>query len=144
MEYQPDFSKSFMRRTLEIATNYSGPNDATLLINCLLGLLVVPKETLIEKVPATPFESLAEWGISPNAIKSPGNCDYGHEHWPNLRQFLRRMRNAVAHFKVEPFPNSGNVEGFTFKDKNGFHARISLGELRVFVTKLAAYMESAV
>lgn len=47
MQYEPDFAKSFMRRTLEIARDYKGPHDATLLINCMLGLLVVPKEALL-------------------------------------------------------------------------------------------------
>lgn len=143
MEYDPNFAKSFMHRTLEITKAYSGPYDATLLINCLLGLLIVPKETLIQKIPAIPFENLADWGIKPSSIKSPGKCEYGHEHLPNLRQLVRRMRNAVAHFKIEPFPASGNVEGFTFQDNYDFCASVSLNELQVFVTKLAEHMESA-
>lgn len=143
MEYEPDFAKSFMHRTLEIARDYNGPYEATLLINCMLGLLVLPKEALIEKIPTTPFESLADWGIHPSSIRSPGTCEYGHEHSPNLRQLVRRMRNAVAHFKIEPFPSKGEVKGFTFKDRNGFNARLKLSELRAFVTKLSAHLESA-
>ena len=142
MEYEPDFAKSFMRRTLEIARDYDGPFDATLLINCLLGLLVVPKEALIERIPTTPFGSLADWGIQPSSIISPGKCDYGHEHFPDLRQLVKRMRNAVAHFKIEPVPSKGEVQGFTFKDRNGFVARLKRSELRDFVIKLAAHLES--
>jgi len=122
---------------------YDGPYDATLLINCMLGLLVVPKETLIEKIPAAPFESLADWGIQPASIRSAGKCEYGHEHSPNLRQLVRRMRNAVAHFKIAPFPPKGPVQGFTFQDRNGFDARVSLPELHDFVIKLAAHLEGA-
>ena len=143
MEYEPNFAKSFMRRTLEIARDYAGPYDATLLVNCLLGLLIVPKEALIEKVPATPFQSLADWGINPTSIKSPGRCEYGHEHSPNLRQLVRRMRNAVAHFRIEPYPKTGQVQGFSFKDKNGFNAEISLDELQQFVIKLSGHLENA-
>lgn len=143
MEYEPDFARSFMQRTLEIARNYSGPHDATLLINCLLGLLIVPRETLIDKVPIAPFESLAEWGIQTTSIKSPGKCEYGHEHSPNLRQLVRRMRNSVAHFRIEPYPRQGKVRGFTFRDKNGFHAELSLNELQQFVMKLSSHLESA-
>ena len=77
MEYEPEFIRSFMKRTLAIARDYGGPFDATLLINCLLGLLIVPKETLIEKVPQEPFERLSEWGISPTSIRSIGKCEYG-------------------------------------------------------------------
>lgn len=143
MEYEPDFAKSFMRRTLEIAKTYQGPYDATLLINCMVGLLVVPKEALLAKIPAEPFESLAKWGIRCGSIRSTGKCNYGHEHVPNLRQLVQRMRNAVAHFQIEPFPSKGEVQGFIFKDRNGFDARISLPELHDLVVKLAKHLEQA-
>jgi hypothetical protein len=77
VEYEPDFARSFMRRTLDIAKTYEGPYDATLLINCMIGLLVVPKEALIAKIPGAPFESLADWGIRPRSIRSVGRCGYG-------------------------------------------------------------------
>jgi HEPN pEK499 p136 len=122
MEYDSDFARSFMKRTLALATEYEGPLDATLLVNCLLGLLIVPKEALIEKIPTTEFDSLLQWGIKPTSIKTIGRCEYGHEHNPNLRQLVRRLRNAVAHFRIEPWHSDGQVAGFTFRDRNGFHA----------------------
>ena len=141
MEYEPEFARSFMQRTLAIAQDYQGPLDATLLINCLLGLLVVPKEALIDKIPMAPFESLAEWGISPSSIRSVGKCEYDHEHAPNLRQLVRRMRNAVAHFKVDPVHKDKKVTGFSFKDRSGFYAVVPLSEIKEFVTKLSAHLE---
>jgi len=142
MEYDPDFARSFMKRTLTLARDYNGPLDATFLINCLLGLLIVPKEALIEKIPTTPFESLQIWGINPASIKSVGRCEYGHEHQPNLRQLVRRLRNSVAHFRIEPHHNHEQVVGYSFRDKNGFHAKISIGEIRELVEKLAAHLEA--
>lgn len=141
MEYDPDFARSFMRRTHKIARDYDGPYAATILINCLLGLLVVPKEVLLDKLPDIPFESLAEWGVCPASITNFGKCDYGHEQ-PTLRQLVRRMRNAVAHFKIEPFSSSGEVQGFVFKDRNGFEAKLELSALRTFVIKVAEYLEN--
>lgn len=132
-----------MSRTLEIVKEYDGPYDATLLINCLLGLLVLPKEALFDKVPTAPFDEFSQWGIQPNSIKNPGTCDYGHQHDLNLRQLIRRMRNAVSHFKVEPFQSTGNVQGFEFKDKNGFHAKLTLPELKEFVIKLSEHLKNA-
>ncbi|PYK17717.1 MAG: hypothetical protein DME55_09095 [Verrucomicrobia bacterium] len=140
MEYDPDFARSFMQRTLNIATSYEGPHDATLLINCLLGLLIVPKEALFEKVPTSRFESLAEWGINPSSIKRFGRCEYGDEHKPNLRQLVRRLRNAVAHFKIDPLHEKGTVKGFAFRDRNGFHAEVSLPEIQSFVSKLSKHL----
>lgn len=141
MEYDPDFARSFMGRTLTLATEYDGPLDATLLINCLLGLLVVPKEALlIEKIPSTAFASIADWGISPTSIMSFGKCDQGHEHQPNLKQLVRRLRNAVAHFKIDPIHCDGQVTAFSFRDRNGFHAVIQLEELKEFVARLSKYL----
>lgn len=143
MEYEPQFAKSFMERTMQIVTKYDGTYDATLLINCLLGLLILPKEALLDKIPATPLDSLNEWGIQPNSIKNPRKCDYGHQHDLSLRQLVRRMRNAVAHFQVEPFPKKGDVVGFTFKDRNGFRAELTLSELKKFVVKLSEHLKNA-
>lgn len=140
MEYEPEFAKSFIRRTLEILEEYKGQYDATLLINCLLGLLVLPKETLLEKIPETPAISFSEWGINPGSIKNTGKCNYGHQHQLNPRQLTHRLRNAVAHFKVEPFPKKGEVQGFTFKDNHGFHAELTLEEIKAFVVKLSEYL----
>lgn len=141
MEYDPDFARSFMRRTLEITRDYGGPYDATLLLNCLLGLLIVPKEGLLERIPAAPYEELEGWGIRLTSILSPGRCEFGHDHMPDLRQLVRRMRNAVAHFRIDPRVEAGVVQGFVFRDRNGFHAKISLQELRDFVVKLSAHLE---
>lgn len=131
-----------MKRTLSLVTDYSGPLDATLLINCLLGLLIVPKESLIERIPKAEFASLSEWGIKPSSIKKFGKCDYGHEHQPNLRQLVRRLRNAIAHFKIEPIHGSDKVSGFSFRDQSGFHAEVSLEELKEFVTRLSTHLEA--
>lgn len=142
MYYDQDFARSFMKRTLAIADDYQGQYDGTLLINCLLGLLVIPHETLHDKIPSAPLSSLIDWGISPESIKSFGKCEYGHEHEPNLRQIVRRMRNAVSHFKVIPLQRHKEVIGYSFKDRNGFHAEVSLSELKLFVKTLAMHLNA--
>ena len=129
-----------MERTLSLATQYDGQLDATLLVNCLLGLLIVPKEALIEKIPRTEFAMLYEWGIKPDSIKKIGKCDCGHEHQPDLRQLVRRLRNAVAHFRIEPIHSSDRVSGFSFRDQSGFYAVLSLEELKEFVTCLSRHL----
>src|SRR4051794_33161821 len=42
MSYVGPFEREFMKRTLTIVKEYQGEYDATLLLNCLLGLLIVP------------------------------------------------------------------------------------------------------
>ena len=63
MEYKQEFELDFMSRTREIIEQYKEPYEATLLINCMLGLLVVPKETLFNDIPPIPFESLTEGSV---------------------------------------------------------------------------------
>lgn len=53
------------------------------------------------------------------------------------------MRNAVAHFQVEPFPRKGDIAGFTFKDRNGFSVELTLSELKPFLVKLSEYLKKA-
>ena len=143
LEYEQNFARSFMQRTLALAQNYSGPHDATLLINCLLGLLIVPKEALLDKVPATEFEKLGDWGIKPESIRAFGKYENGSDHRPNLRQLVHRLRNAVAHFRIDPIHHAGVVKGYSFRDQNGFHAQISLDEIKSLVTKLAQHLKES-
>jgi len=140
MEYDRDFIKCFMERTLVLANDYKSEFDATLLLNCLLGLLVVPKEHLIESIPDTPFELLKEWGIDPASIKRYGRCEYGCLQRPNLRQLVKKLRNAVAHFKIMPYHREGVVVGFSFRDRDKFHAKLSLAEIRNFVSQLSKHI----
>jgi len=62
MSYLDDFEHSFMQHTLQIVRTYEGPFNASILINCLLGLLVVPKETALSAIPFDPLSNLSKWG----------------------------------------------------------------------------------
>ena len=51
---------------------------------------------------------------------------------------MTKLRNAVAHFDVEPLIEGKAVNGFLFKDRDGFRAELSLDEIRAFVHRLAS------
>jgi hypothetical protein len=136
VEYAKEFERDFMRRTLELVRGYRGPYDATNLLNCLLGLLIVPKETSINKIPAEPVAQLGRWGISPQSIQS-----FGRDHPQTLRQVVWSLRNAVAHFRFKPMHNNGQCVGFEFNDQSGFRAVNDKDEMRVFVERLADHLE---
>jgi len=138
MEYEQEFERDFMRRTLELLKQYSGPFDATLLLNCLLGLLIVPRETSLDKIPLDPVEKLSEWGISPSSIRNFGRASASG----TLRGLVRSLRNAVAHFNFRPLHRDGNVTGFAFSDRSGFDAAISLPEVKEFVQRLSSHLEA--
>jgi HEPN pEK499 p136 len=136
MEYKQQFERDFMRRTLELVRTYHGSYDSTNLLNCLLGLLIVPKETSIDKVPDEPIADLGRWGISPQSIES-----FGRNHPKTLRQVVWSLRNAVAHFRFEPVHEKHKCIGFRFHDQSGFKATIKNEEMRIFVEKLAKHLE---
>jgi hypothetical protein len=144
MSYNSDFQRAFVERSLLLISGYSGPYDATILLNCLLGLVIVPNEQCFCSLPADPLDAFEKvWGIPPSAIVHPG--DYSNSpkrKWNNLpynlRLFVRDLRNAIAHFCFSPVPETGEVQSFKFwSDRNGFVAQIQVEHLRTFVERLA-------
>ena len=46
-------------------------------------------------------------------------------------QTKSRLRNSVAHCRVNPFPNDDRpCEGFFFADNNGFEAKIPTNQIK--------------
>lgn len=141
MSYNSDFEHAFIERSLALVQEYRGPFDATLLLNCLLGLLVVPKESCLAEIPLVHIAELEKWGIQPSAIKSFGKSNRENDNPRNLRGFVWRLRNSVAHFRFKPVSECGEVVAFNFKDQSGFEATVPLAELRVFVERLASHIK---
>ena len=138
-----------MQHTLKILQAYEGDGcefKATILVNCLLGLLVVPKQTSLDAIPNDPLADLSKWGISRDSIKRIGNPTKANRCPDTLRGLVYNLRNSVAHFDLKPIPRTGEVHSFKFVDhrnnKSGFLAVIKLSEMRVFVAKLAQYLEN--
>lgn len=73
-----NFHVDFIERTLKIIEQYEEmvepvlPDkevfEVTLLINCLLGLLILPNEHCYNKLPRTKVVELQAWGIPKDAI----------------------------------------------------------------------------
>jgi hypothetical protein len=142
MSYNSDFEREFIQRSLGLVKDYQGPHDATLLLNCLLGLLVVPKEVALESVPDEPIESLANWGVSPSVIKAYGKPrNQRHSDARRLPGLVSRLRHSIAHFTFRPIPETGEVVAFGFTNHDGFRAEIPLEQLRTLVNRLAEHLE---
>ena len=142
MSYLDNFEHSFMEHTLEIVQGYKGPFEATILINCLLGLLVVPKETSLEAIPLDPLTDLPKWGIRTDSIESVGKATRANPQPETIRGLVHNLRNSVAHFRLKPIPQSSLVRAFEFTDNNGMKATITLQEMRDFVEKLASHLNT--
>lgn len=141
MSYLSNFDRSFHEHTLAIVDEYKGEYDATLLINCLLGLLVLPKESFLYAIPETEISKLGEWGISPISIKCSGTQGPNDPDPKTLRGLVFNLRHAIAHFNIKPVPYEGEVKSFEFTNNRGLCAVISVCELREFVIRLSKHMK---
>jgi hypothetical protein len=98
-----NFEPDFINRTLALIEQYDdfiGDVDFkeqynyTLLINCFLGLIVMPKERVIENIPEIELtqDTKEELGLA-NAEIKPSIT--------NLKYFIHQLRNSIAHFNIE-------------------------------------------
>jgi len=94
----------FVDRTLKLIDQYDEYRmrlpfeeqyNHTLLINCLLGLIVLPKEKALRYIPKERIafvKALKEWGIIRTTF---------HSEIRDTVELFHRLRNAVAHFDIE-------------------------------------------
>ena len=123
MSNYTDIEYEFIDRSLALIAQYESIKhrykfeeqyDNTLLINCLLGLIVLPKERTITFIPndrLTP-ELKKEIGLSKS---------YLNESITNLRQLIIQLRHSIAHFdiKVVSADDKFLIDEIVFLDKNG-------------------------
>lgn len=152
MEYR-DLERDFVSRTLQLLRQYDDfvrpavteeeSLEETLLINCLVGLLVLPKERWHDRTHALP-SALADWGLPTDTVISWGSChSCGKEADATLSEFLRRLRNAVCHIRFEPQAREGRIAAWRFTDRNGFDAVLPAASLRTFICKRAHQLRAA-
>ncbi len=134
-----DTDRAYMERTLKLMRGYRGRYEATHLINCLLGILIVPSRAMFTGIPEEPLSKLRGWGINPASIKRYGGAGNGNGRG-TLRQVVHHLRNAAARCTLRPRHVKGRWAGFEFSDPSGFHAVLSTREMRQFVEKLTQHV----
>jgi hypothetical protein len=102
-----DVLTDFTRRTLhnlQRLERCSGTDDGayetTQLINSLLGLLILPQEQMLDRIPDVPLEELHAQGWPRFAVEGSARP---HR---TLRPLMRALRNAIAHFNIEFYQDS--------------------------------------
>lgn len=126
--------KDFVARTLHILDSYDGPYGVTLLVNCLLGLIVLPRERGYGKISDKDGIHFSDLGIRGQDILSWGKISPQER---TAARFLRCMRNAVAHIKIDSISSAGEIESLRFSDESGFEAVFGIDALKEMVRKLA-------
>lgn len=117
-----EFIKEFAERTKHVYEDAKkGDYEVTALINCMVGLLIVPKERLFDKIDNAILgnEKVAE-------LKKCVKANSYHQTL-DLKFICRHLRNAVAHsnfeFKAEKPVIIGNpliINSVVFEDHDDF------------------------
>lgn len=134
----------FVERTKKIIEQYDNLKlpekdkfEVTLLINCLVGLLILPQQNWYDSLP-TEIISQKEWGIGTEHISSIKQGET-----KNVKDILRHLRNSVSHYRFKAFDNSTNkisriqFEDFDQNKNKTFEALIPLANLRKFTDRLS-------
>ncbi|HDY7512104.1 HEPN family nuclease [Vibrio campbellii] len=135
-----DFETEFIERTLRLIDQYNQMIEElevgfdeqlnyTLTINCLLGLIVMPKERVLTYIPNDLLSEayLHDLGFVESTI-GPGITRF--------KDLIRQLRNSIAHFKidVESVDEGFLVDYLVFSHLNGsLVARIKSTEIVPFL-----------
>ena len=136
MEYD-EIEVDFIKRTLELIGKYKGNYEVTLLINCCLGLLVLPREKHYKSIPKQEIPTTGTlWGLSRDSVTVDcQHCGY------ILSDIIRRIRNGICHFHVKTLPDdSGEISKIEIKDRGKFKAVLSVDEFRELSVSLARHV----
>jgi hypothetical protein len=135
-----DIEIEFVERTLRLIEQYLGLVDQftfdeqynyTLTLNCLLGVIVMPKERSVSHIPTDRLTS--EFKKKLGLVESHISGDVA-----TLRDLIKKLRHSVAHFdiSVESEDEKRLVDWVEFKDsENGDRtiARLRANELVPFL-----------
>jgi len=120
-----EFETEFVRRTQNLLTDYRGEYKLSNAINCMLGLIIFPNETLehshnpIWEISVAEIQELNFLRIrvfEPIRGRSKGETEY----YPNtLKIFLKKVRNGLAHQNITPVNTDGLFTGIIIKNYHG-------------------------
>lgn len=117
--------------------------EVTALISSFLGLVVFPKEKLLEDLPTTPIADLKQSGWPDiNSLENGVKTN-------NLREFIVYLRHAIAHGNIRVDANGSNeISDITFWNRarhqptEGWKISLSVPEINQIATLLGAVITS--
>lgn len=121
--------------SIDFSKNESEKYEITLLLNCFVGLLTLPKEHWYDKLPKTEIDEEG-WGMSPDFIEDiEGNSK-------SIQQVARHLRNSIAHYRFTLIEDeNGEIGSIKFEDckghKSTLKAKIPVENIKLFLEKLS-------
>lgn len=133
-----DFPRDFLRNTMRNVESYQGEYEVTNLINNCLGLIVIPNDHLIDRLPKYTFNAVdSRFGIKKGNIRHEDKNDY------TLRNIVRHVRNGLSHGLIEQQSHNTEIVGLRIFDRlnkkspENFSLELSIDELKLFAFSLA-------
>ena len=114
--------------------------EVTALVNSMLGLLIFPQQSYVDRLPEVSLEELAREGWPIPKI------DGAYPQVPSLKQLVRHLRNAISHFNVQfNSDGAGQIAGLTVwnTDRGGkvtWRARLTVVELEAIAMQFVALL----
>jgi HEPN pEK499 p136 len=120
--------ETFVRKTLEVIRQYEkhmislepvDRHEVTLYINCLLGLLIIPQQSILKSYNRI-MTNEQDWGVELDSVLfCPNNTCPKHVKGA-VNEIARHLRNSLSHNNFFIQCNDGiNVTNILFKDFSG-------------------------
>jgi hypothetical protein len=119
------FEVEFVERTQSILIEYAGEYKLTNLLNCMIGLVILPNERAQNDFPALWERDIKDIPIFSdlkikifNPIKGKDKITGTTEYFATtLKIFLKKLRNGIAHQNIEPINENDLFVGAVFRNK---------------------------
>lgn len=136
------YDTELVRRTIELIDSYKGKYDITLLMNALLSLIILPNESNKRRKLKYFDENIYEINDIRFVISSPMFTFDPQDGKYLFKNLLRRVRNGIAHQRIETISKDGKWTGVIIQDLNkdetvGLHMELSIEELKIFANFIA-------
>ena len=121
------FDIQFIERTKKIIENYKGTYNITLLLNCLLGLIVLPSEFYKRKsrnffdVEIDKIQEIQD--LTENILFNPTKRKKNTwvEDKRSLKNLIKKIRNGVSHQQIECVDENGRWDRVIIRDFNTYN-----------------------
>ncbi len=117
-----EFKIDFVEHTKDVLENYAGKNEVSNLLNCTLGLIILPYENVKDSTDAF-------WGTEVHNIKGLPSFTTHHfdpilkikkgviKPYPKtLKVLLQKIRNGLAHQNIEPVTHNQAFKGVIIRN----------------------------
>lgn len=144
-----NFEHDFIDRTLSLIAQYESilhrykfeqQYNYTLLLNCLLGVVVMPKSRLFSHIPnhRITTQLKEDMGLSKSFI---------NPNYTTLRDLISALRNSIAHFSIEIESTDKEflIDKIVFRkpdDTNSIIANFHAEELLPFIRYYACWIKT--